>query len=611
MRLLDLHINGFGKFHGYSLEFAPGVNIIYGRNEAGKSTLHKFLGAMLFGFDQKPGRSGKRALYEALEPWDAPETYSGQLRIVDNAGNIYRIARDFARSPEDLLLTNEAAGESWRGETAAAKLREVLCGLTETAYLNTISIGQLKAATGREMAAEISRYVKNLNTTGSIDLNADAAISYLEAEKARALKEFQPDAVKTYTRTVGRIKNLEAAVNVPENENRIVSCTERRDDVKAKAQKNAARLAEVEAQMEKAAQTLLSANFTGEGSVKDYLAETLQLFEDFSRAGTKAKSGLYRILPYVLLLLAAGAVGAAIYLGSAAPLLIPLLLGAGVLFLLSFFLLGRGAAFRKQARAKESALSARFQQHLGRKEVDAQSLSDFQERMDGYLKLCAARESSREERDQLQKEAMSLGREQTACQEDMEEQQRIAFSVEQKLTELYMLKNQEAELRQLITENEKIKAKTDAMDIAIETLRTLGQSIRSSAGTYLNREAGRIINGITGGAYCSMDIGPSMDIYLNTKTRMTPITAVSSGTMDQVYLALRLAAVRLIEGDNGVLPLIFDDSFVLYDDERLKHALSFTAKDRGSQILLFTCHHREENALKALSVPYQALNLTD
>ena len=51
-------------------------------------------------------------------------------------------------------------------------------------------------------------------------------------------------------------------------------------------------------------------------------------------------------------------------------------------------------------------------------------------------------------------------------------------------------------------------------------------------------------------------------MFLNTKTKLVPLEQVSSGTMYQVYLALRLAAARLIIGDHGEMPLIFDDSFV-------------------------------------------------
>ena len=49
MRILDLHIDGFGKFHDLSVSFDKDLNVVYGRNEAGKSTLHTFIRCMLYG----------------------------------------------------------------------------------------------------------------------------------------------------------------------------------------------------------------------------------------------------------------------------------------------------------------------------------------------------------------------------------------------------------------------------------------------------------------------------------------------------------------------------------------------------------------------------------
>ena len=52
MRLLDLHIDGFGKFHDRTVRFEDGMNLVYGKNEAGKSTLHTFIRCMLFGMER-------------------------------------------------------------------------------------------------------------------------------------------------------------------------------------------------------------------------------------------------------------------------------------------------------------------------------------------------------------------------------------------------------------------------------------------------------------------------------------------------------------------------------------------------------------------------------
>ena len=56
MIITSLEIFGFGKFHQFSLHFSDKYNVIYGENEAGKSTLHSFIRAMLFGVPSTPSR---------------------------------------------------------------------------------------------------------------------------------------------------------------------------------------------------------------------------------------------------------------------------------------------------------------------------------------------------------------------------------------------------------------------------------------------------------------------------------------------------------------------------------------------------------------------------
>ena len=81
MRLLELHIDGFGKFHDRTISFNDGINIIYGKNEAGKSTLHTFIRGMLFGIERGRGRAAKNDLYTKYEPWENSGTYEGWLRL--------------------------------------------------------------------------------------------------------------------------------------------------------------------------------------------------------------------------------------------------------------------------------------------------------------------------------------------------------------------------------------------------------------------------------------------------------------------------------------------------------------------------------------------------
>ena len=191
----------------------------------------------------------------------------------------------------------------------------------------------------------------------------------------------------------------------------------------------------------------------------------------------------------------------------------------------------------------------------------------------------------------------------------IEKQQKNQWELEKKLDHLAHCKDQTESLKQVLAENDRIREEITAIDLALETMTGLSATIRDSFGLYLNKTASELISGITGGIYDSMSVDESLNVFMNTRTRLVPVEQVSSGTMDQIYLALRLAAARLIQPEGDYMPLIFDDSFVLYDEDRLRTALKWLKKAYPGQIIIFTCHQREAQMMTAEQIAYRLVTM--
>ena len=69
MIIRHLHITGFGKFKNRDFDLKQGLNVVYGSNEAGKSTLKTFMVSMLYGIDSYRGRAAKKDAYHLYEPF--------------------------------------------------------------------------------------------------------------------------------------------------------------------------------------------------------------------------------------------------------------------------------------------------------------------------------------------------------------------------------------------------------------------------------------------------------------------------------------------------------------------------------------------------------------
>lgn len=624
MRFLDLYIKGFGKFHDTFVSFEDGLNLVYGKNEAGKSTIHTFIRGMLFGIERQRGRAAKNDLYSKYEPWENSSTYEGQLRL-ESGGTIYRFERSFQKNKKEFIIVNETTGRE--AEPTKALLDEILCGLSETAYNNTISIGQLKSATEGGMISELKNYIANMNTSGNMALNITKATAYLKNQKRQFENQLTPEAAKTYTSLLGEIKNLEREISSPEYENQLRSYAKERTDLKSAIEKKQEEREELLCRIEKGRQALAEFEFTDAQSVSAYLNHAEDIYRQYLEAGQaaskKSRRGLsvfFGLLGLLLLLGAGyffcwGLMPGNSFLPWMPETIDPLLSGAAAAgaSAVSFF---AGALFRLKLRQEKktaalcaSNLSEIFRRHLGDGTISEKAMDALRNRMDDFIDLCSMIVRSEETVRRQMDDVEQLQGRQNQCSEIIEQQQRVQWELEKKLEHLAELKDQASALRQIIAENDRIREEIASIELAQETMKELSMSIRDSFGLYLNKTASELISGITGGFYTSMSIDENLGAFLNTRRKLIPLEQVSSGTADQIYLALRLAAARFIQNGTDSMPLIFDDSFVLYDDDRLRQALRWLSEAYKGQIIIFTCHRRELDILKEEEIKHHVVKI--
>lgn len=611
MRLLELHIDGFGKFHDRTISFNDGINIIYGKNEAGKSTLHTFIRGMLFGIERGRGRAAKNDLYTKYEPWENSGTYEGWLRL-EKDGTLYRIERRFRKENKSLKIINETKG--LEEEATPAFVSSLLDGLTETMYNNTISIGQLKSATEDGMVTELKNYIANMNTTGNISLNITKATAFLRNQKRSLEAGLIPEASREFTSLLAEIRNVEAEIAGPEYENQLAAYQNMRTQVKGLIDNTQTQKKDLDEKLANGKKVLSDNGFTDRASVDAMSSDAERLYSEYNTLNGECNKKSRKVLSGLTAVLGVAGLGAAATLGyfnltAYLPVCGAAATAAVIFFIISLFILQKDKEYHRLFDNTSSELGALLARHLGDSAVSEDAMNAFRARMGEFSKLCDMVTQSEAEIRKFLEDLSNLQTKQAGCSEMIEKQQRTQWELEKKLEHLSNCKNKAKALKRTLAENDRIHDEIVAIDLAQETMADLSSSIRDSFGLYLNKEASQYITGITGGIYDSMSIDENLNVFLNTKTKLVPLENVSSGTMDQVYLALRLAAAKLLQGSGSGFPLIFDDSFTQYDDERLKTALEWLASAYGGQIIIFTCHRREAQMLRARQVEFQLIEM--
>ena len=159
--------------------------------------------------------------------------------------------------------------------------------------------------------------------------------------------------------------------------------------------------------------------------------------------------------------------------------------------------------------------------------------------------------------------------------------------------------------QQLIERANNYKQFCELTDIASEALNDAFRQLRKNySGTLSNRTA-EIFSLISGKPLSDINISKNFDISVSSSDAfgLKESAYLSSGTEDQLYLALRLSLAELMTEQTGSLPIILDDALAQYDDQRAKAALDFLKQySSNRQILFYTCHSFFKISAEELSV---------
>ncbi len=156
-------------------------------------------------------------------------------------------------------------------------------------------------------------------------------------------------------------------------------------------------------------------------------------------------------------------------------------------------------------------------------------------------------------------------------------------------------------LAKIDEELKKERVRYNACLLAMETLQRAGESVRESVVPRIRKLSTERLASITSGKYENINVDGAFSVAVNADGAYRELEYMSGGTSDAVYIALRLALVRVLYRSTFP-PMMFDEAFSHMDDKRAEAVVKMLGCDRSVQSMIFTCQSREGKVLDCLNL---------
>ncbi|MBR5273507.1 MAG: AAA family ATPase [Clostridia bacterium] len=696
MKIKELYIRNFGKFRDYRLVLNDGVNVLFGSNEAGKTTLFSFIFAMLYGFSNTRGKNAADSARKKYITWG--EDSIGGTMTIEFAENTYVINRTFGRTKagDSVEFVNLTLGQKV-SLPSDREVGEYLFDIDERAFKGTCLIGQLNKNDVYDNDS-VKTKLSNLSSAGDAGYSFDVVFGRLKNLSSEITKK-TPN---------GKIYPLEIEKQSLENDNREIADellaidnlslknaeheTEKKKlekelmgnrNLLKRVQKNEAikkyrdalelngKIDRYSLDVQEKKKALTNKGFVANREYvetlrklksdcdslqkeREYVAETVNKRRDnyerlLAQPQTENNSKFsvkWTILSLVLTLIVC-AVLSVVLRSITAPVIV---LVCGILISVCIGFVSRDGKknvadnseeirrvkaeldldvdkLRDAERNLELSYSAFKKQYLlffeeeeDDFELCIKSLCTLLDDYSSAVSRCDAVKDMGVSNEQLELMRLSVGGSVTDDAEILsinvseieERKEKIVYEIS-RIDKMIALNNERLKkrgevekrfennsmrIREIDDKIRKYEYESQCIELAKRGLENAQISMQKQFAPNVSRLVSEILGGITDGKYEQVSLNGKLETVIVDSTGAAREDGyMSAGTLDQIYLSLRLALIKTIFDGREYPVICMDDALVNFDSARMKRAAKYISRDFASksQILFFTCRENERD----------------
>ncbi len=626
MKIKKLKINSFGKLENTEIEFSDNINIISGKNESGKSTLLKFIISMFYGISKN--KNGKTIPdFDKYKPWEKEE-YSGKLNYTLDDGNEYEIYREFKKKTP--IIYDQAKNDITK-QYSMDKSKESLfffeqTGITEENFLASCVSEQENLRLSNTMKNSIIQRLSNIVSTGNESTSYKKAIDKINKEQLEKIgnnrsagrpiniieneieeKEAKRKEISTYENQKYEMATQKENLQIDLEESKTVLEILRKQ--KVNLEKN---------QLEKEKIKILKENILKDENKVKELEEKIKDLEESKQEAFKSSKFKYLSIILIVITITTLSIYLKKYIALALNIIPILIFGV---------MLNKKQKIKQQIKRnnrkryqeknliieeiekikeeynkqKEEILEKEEKIKIQEKSVEQEIKQEFIEKLEEEIIediLSTKYENIVDNIGEKEKELTDYKITEKTIEVDNQnilKQLDYLVEIDEKLESLYEKKE---ELTQLNEMYEMVKTEIEKAY----------QEMKENITPDFLEELKNILRHVTKEKYSNIYLDSENNLQIEIENgKYMPIERLSTGTIDLIYLALRLSATKEISEEK--MPIIMDESFSYYDNERMQEILKYLANQENRQILIFTCSERECEILEKEKIDYNKIAL--
>ena len=655
MKINNIKINSYGKLKEKEIKLKDVINILYGKNEAGKSTLLRFIINSFYGISKN--KKGKEySDYEKYLPWSG-EDFSGKIEYELDNKNKYEIYRDFKKKNPQIFnekmedISKEFNIDKNKGNEFFYEQTKV----DEDLFLSTVVVSQQEVKLEKNQQNMLIQKIANLVGTGEDNVSYKRALDRINRRQLDEVgtERSREKPINVVSRKINELENeqielekygdikyeiedkkndLKRVIIDLENENdflkeiNLVDEKEKIEQEKIKIQENIKNENEEKINLlnnkineikNNNRNILNENNYNNKNKIKKINEEKNKLTKKIILL-----SIIILIINILQFILIKNKLINYVFL-----LTVPMLL---IFYIYSKNKLNKKIKEQEKIEKDNQEIEEKINSEINNINQEINLLKNNNKTTDEKIinlknnfNLKINLEKEKIKNKYLNKIEKNKINNLINLKNINYEINNLQNKINNKKIELHQLeldqKNIEPKLDNLSKIQEELVNNKDRMstlqnlnmsfELAKQVLENSYDKMKNTVTPKFTQELSKNIDNITAGKYTNLMFNDEEGLIVETENgNYVPASRLSIGTIDQLYLSLRLSMIEELSEEK--MPIILDEAFAYYDEQRLANILKYLNEKYSShQVILFTCTQREKNILNKENIECNVISL--